>query len=343
MSLIIQCKRGIGWDWTDYLIKCDGLRPQCSSCREQGCECVYDQRHSHSSFVVEKSYISHLEERLKNAEENIKALQAHQSRCHTQPHHDNIPNIHPSNVADRILLSPSPLGETHVDIDDPRDQNEPENDADAMGVMAFSDEEDCGFYGFNPHLRNLNVPLTSDKSGPTSNIAFTHHITRAVAQISQFSYSPFMAENSDSHSLGFHSAVMKFPHPQRNTIPHDSTIKGKGPEINIYALPSEQKTRDLLSEYFNTTALLFPYIYEPKFWETYEEMKRNNFTKVKKTWLGLLNVIMALTTSISLETGLSAEDRLKESYIFYQRAAGLCDPQIMRGASLELGQLLNLS
>ena len=326
------------------MIKCDGLRPKCSSCREQGYECSYDQRHSHSNFVIEKGYVSSLEERLKNVEENIRQLQAHQARCHTQSSHDNFQDI-PSRItiSERILRSPSPLDETHVGTDDPRDQNEPENGADGMGAMTFSNEEDCGFYGLALFSNAVNVPLIIIHPGPTSNIAFTHHISRAIAQISQFNYSPFAIENSDSQSLRFHSAVMNFPQPTRSFLHTNSTNKGKGPEVNIYALPPEQKTRELLSEYFNTTALLFPYIYESKFWETYEEMKRNNFTKVKKTWLGLLNMIMALTTSISLETGLSAEARLKESYIFYQRASGLCDPQIMRGASLELGQLLKLS
>ena len=66
-------------------------------------------------------------------------------------------------------------------------------------------------------------------------------------------------------------------------------------------------------------------------------MKQNNFTKIRKTWLGLLNMVLALTTSTTLSDTLSAEKRADTSDVYYQRAVGLCGEQILRGTSLEVG------
>jgi hypothetical protein len=93
-----------------------------------------------------------------------------------------------------------------------------------------------------------------------------------------------------------------------------------------------------MSQYFSNTGFLFPYIHAGTFMETYEELKRNNFTKVRRTWLGLLNIVMALSTSTAVHEDMSAEKRARESDVYYQRALGLCDKLIMRGTSLEIGR-----
>lgn len=49
-------------------------------------------------------------------------------------------------------------------------------------------------------------------------------------------------------------------------------------------------------------------------------------------------MIMAMATSTTIESRLSAEKRAKDSDIYYQRATGLCEKQIMRGTSLEIGR-----
>jgi hypothetical protein len=43
---------------------------------------------------------------------------------------------------------------------------------------------------------------------------------------------------------------------------------------------------------------------------------------------------------VKVDGGLDAERRSEESNIFYQRALGLCQKQIMRGTSLEVGEQL---
>lgn len=111
--------------------------------------------------------------------------------------------------------------------------------------------------------------------------------------------------------------------------------------VNIYALPSEERTWDLIKEYFQKTGQLLPFVHEESFCATYFEMKRSNFTLARRTWLGLLNIIMAMAATLFIEevpVSVSAEKRIEESDIYYQRANSLCDKESRRNISLELGK-----
>lgn len=111
--------------------------------------------------------------------------------------------------------------------------------------------------------------------------------------------------------------------------------------VNIFALPSEARMWDLIKEYFQKTGQLLPFIHEESFCATYFEMKRSNFTLARRTWLGLLNIILAMATTLFIEapSTMPAEKRIEESDIYYQRANSLCDKESRRNISLELGML----
>ena len=113
---------------------------------------------------------------------------------------------------------------------------------------------------------------------------------------------------------------------------------GKDGEVNIYALPLEVETLRLIKQYMSYTGLLYPYLSEETILETYDQMKRDKFTKVRRTWLGLLNMVLALSTSTSVNREITSKQRTKESDVYYQRALGLCNNQILRGTSLEIGK-----
>ena len=108
--------------------------------------------------------------------------------------------------------------------------------------------------------------------------------------------------------------------------------------VNIYALPSESRTWSLIKEYFQKTGQLLPFVHEESFCATYFEMKKSNFTMARRTWLGLLNIILAMATTLHVEASVSAEKRIEESDVYYQRANGLCDKESRRNISLELGK-----
>ncbi|KGO78417.1 Transcription factor, fungi [Penicillium italicum] len=110
--------------------------------------------------------------------------------------------------------------------------------------------------------------------------------------------------------------------------------------VNIYALPSEDRTRMLIEQYFEKTGQLLPFIHEMSFCETYRQMRLKGFSKIRRNWLGLLNIILAISTSLSMKDELTSEERIQESDMYYQRANSLCDRDSKRNASLEMVQYL---
>jgi len=164
-----------------------------------------------------------------------------------------------------------------------------------------------------------------------------------MAHVSNSGHSVFAGVVSASPGILLDSTVISVSQPPspsgKSRSSRNSSGKSDQNRVNIYALPAESIARDLLKQYFSDTGMLFPYIHEQTFLERYDEMKRNNFRKVRRTWLGLMNMIMAFAISTRVEAGLSAEDRARESDVYYSRAVGLCEKQILRGTSLEIGKL----
>ena len=81
--------------------------------------------------------------------------------------------------------------------------------------------------------------------------------------------------------------------------------------------------------------MLCPYLHEETFRETYAQLKHNS-TATRRTWLGLLNIVLALATYASTQSGNIDQRRCAEE--FYQRANKLCGDYVVKGVSLEIGQ-----
>jgi hypothetical protein len=301
---------------------------------------VYLQSASSSNVIIGKEYLGSLEERLVIAEADIKQLQANQSRPIRQLRFDEDEQRGQENgieTPERNRPGRPRNDGTEVNSDDV-DVSSLEDETDGMGAIVFSAEENCAFFGKVDISIAIQI-LKLTCPGPSSNIAFTRHISRAVAQVTNISQSWFTAQNQNL--VQFDAGVMSVSQLQSSPGQLRSNHASKDANrtnINIYTLPPESKVRELLALYFSNTGLLFPYIHRETFLETYEQMKRNDFTKVRRTWLGLLNIVMALTTSTKIRQTMSAEKRAEESEIYYQRAKGLCDKHIMRGTSLEIGE-----
>ncbi|RDL36434.1 uncharacterized protein BP5553_05786 [Venustampulla echinocandica] len=306
--------------------RCDGVRPKCSACEELNFECVYTQSSSTSNVIVGKEYLGLLEDRLKAVEDSLAAVKAQQARPQRQIRFDDeetgLTNP-PDAVPGTRQLNQQGNG---VDLDDDESQDSPDiiDETDGMGAVTFSAEEYCGFFG------------------PSSNISFTRHISRAVARFSHIAEPIFTPDNFEERGFQLNSGVVSVSQPS-SPPGRDMRRQNYGLDpghINIYALPSETKARQLLAQYFSDTGFLFPYLHEETFMKTYDEMQKKNITKVRRTWLGLLNIVMALATSTAVENGLNSDQRSLESDIYYQRAVVLCNEQIMRGTSLEVVQYL---
>lgn len=111
----------------------------------------------------------------------------------------------------------------------------------------------------------------------------------------------------------------------------------QGLAVNAFELPPPRETLRLIDDYFSNTGLLFPFVQSDDFLATYHKVAATNFTKVRRSWLGLLNMILAMATSTGYPSEMSYEQRRVESTVFYQRAMMLCEKQIRFGASLETG------
>lgn len=120
---------------------------------------------------------------------------------------------------------------------------------------------------------------------------------------------------------------------------NERTLNRPHRSVNIYALPPEAYTWKLIKEYFQKTGQLLPFIHEESFCETYFQLKRTNFTMARRTWLGLLNMILAMATTLTVDGYPSSEERIAESDIYYQRANGLCERESRTNIGLELGAI----
>lgn len=106
----------------------------------------------------------------------------------------------------------------------------------------------------------------------------------------------------------------------------------------MFTLPPDDETLALILRFFGDTGLLFPYIHPHAFFETYSELKKGS-KKIRRTWLGLLNMVLAMAKLTAVSERSSAEVCLKESAVYYTRAFDLCRGEILRGTTLEVGRV----
>jgi len=97
---------------------------------------------------------------------------------------------------------------------------------------------------------------------------------------------------------------------------------------------------DLLHRYFSYPGYFFPYVHEDTFLETYQQIKSAKYPSVRRSWLGLFNIILAMAVSTTIDDNIDAAERFQNSDVYYQRAYGLCGKMMLRGTSLEIGWLL---
>lgn len=182
----------------------------------------------------------------------------------------------------------------------------------------------------------LLLPARADGLGPSSNIAFIGHVTRALAT----SGTVTAAFQKDlRHAEATVDPSSRQLSPRLSAAPEFDVRTGP---VNLYVLPAENRVRHFISLYFQNTNILFPYLHQPTFLEQYENALREGFTKIRRTWLALLNLVMAMGSRSSTEQEVTTEEKYKTAEIFYQRGYGLCNGHLLRLASLDSVILLLL-
>ncbi|CAH0052294.1 unnamed protein product [Clonostachys solani] len=281
--------------------------------------------------MVGKEHIQSIEDQLKNfhaLEHRLKSLEAQLER--QQQGSEYIPqqesgqtNIVPltnrnlndvfdgpermdGHSTDPQLTSPSDAPTTSL--------AESKDPTDGMGHFLFADEENRASFG------------------PSSSIAFTSDLSQTLWSLSQ-NRGSFVPSQGNLTFSEFHIARVS-----RHSSP--------APELerdmpSIYYLPADGVVTALIDKYFSDTGLLFPYLHEESFRNTYAQLK-SNAVAISRTWLGLLNMVLAIATHTSTSPSSDAEARSEQAGQFYRRANSLCNDHVMNGASLEIVQYLLL-
>lgn len=83
-----------------------------------------------------------------------------------------------------------------------------------------------------------------------------------------------------------------------------------------------------------------PFIERHKFFETYQQMIDHGISSVRRSWLGLLNMMFAMATSANFghHRTVTADAPNSSSDLFYKRAMILSDRQIRYATSLEVSK-----
>ncbi|KAI5241795.1 hypothetical protein E4T42_07885 [Aureobasidium subglaciale] len=284
--------------------RCNGAQPRCSLCSSLDFECQYEATESATNIIVRKEYLLGIEQRLQVLERTTK--------------------IHSDQLALRLDGSsgeaelrpeahqPRTPGDIH--IDEFRLEEFPSEDTTTDGMaITFVDEQDSGFFG------------------PSSNIAFLRQIIQAMA--SKWNIVPPTTPSIRQEELDLKTGFVRASRAARSAI----TIDPSGGTTSALLLPPHAEIERLLLAYFANTGLIFPYVHERSFMESYQQCRQSKFKHVRRTWLGLLNIILAMAVSTQHEHGISAAKRIAESELYYERAKSLCGDQMLRGSSLEMG------
>lgn len=199
---------------------------------------------------------------------------------------------------------------------------ETQDPTDGIGSVVFTKEEESGFFG------------------PSSNIAFTRQIVRTTTAILKATVSTASPLSPGNAALQSHMLHVSRPPSRASNRLNNSQKACIATEP--FALPEKNETLRLIDVYFDTTGVLFPYIDKEGFLQSYHQLNLTNIRTARRSWLGLLNMVLAMSASASHGGTLTASERASESDICYRRALALCEKQIRHGTNLEIVQVLLL-
>ena len=213
---------------------------------------------------------------------------------------------------------------------------------DGMGAVALKDgaDEDEYFGKSPPQSLQTLFRTRSDnfswlrQTGPSSNVALLRSIVLAVGQpvnprdkLSR----PAMSASADPTGECSNAAFLRRP-----ANPNISREGRQKRVVEPFALPTQREAEDLLQSYFTTVNLMLPCIHEESFRATYGRARSEGPRVVRRSWLGVLNMLFALATNVLTATSPPLE-RATRSDMYFERAVELARPEILGRLSLELG------
>ncbi|KAL4898595.1 putative Zn(II)2Cys6 transcription factor [Aspergillus ambiguus] len=296
--------------------RCDGGQP-CSTCEDMGTECRYDQPCS-QPVAITGSGTSDLLKVNTLLEQRLQAIEQKLHVLGSEKHLNRSPGVH------RATSLTDQEGQNPQDTTGLTRSEGQDDGVDGMGAVALKDGADEDEY-----------------FGSSSNVAFLRFIIHAVGH-------PVNPTNDLSHSTVDVPADMR----QLNDAGFDAFLR-RPSDINIlaecqrkvhvdpFALPSHAEADSLLRLYFSTVNLMIPCIHEETFRDTYMKMQRVGLGGLRRSWLGVLNVIFAIATNVTVATSPTQEGTTR-SYMYFERALELVRSDILGRPSLEIVQLFIL-
>ncbi len=291
--------------------KCDGARPTCSTCQTLDFSCEYEPSISSTNVIVRRDYVSELEGRVKRLEQAFQRhdnlLTGHLSSCSRLP---------ASSFQRPQKATPEAIHSIQLDANGLQDPEDDDSRTDGL-ALTFVDEHAPAYFG------------------ESSNVAFTRYLLKAISAVWRVRRPETPAGAEDRNAAKSRRA--------ERGVQASSTIERRQ-SLNLSAteLPPPAEMESLIDFYFNGTGLLFPFIHEATFRSTYQELQVSGFSKVRRTWLGLLNMMMAMGSFYDLGDTTSAKDSFERSHTFYSRAVAVCDGLSKRSPNLEIVQYLLL-
>ena len=123
---------------------------------------------------------------------------------------------------------------------------------------------------------------------------------------------------------------------RRPTAADHAGTRTEGRAVEAFALPPPNEADHLLRVYFTTVNLMVPCVHEVSFREQYRKARVHGPRAVRKSWLGILNIVFAVATNVLTPTSPPIE-RATRSDMYFERAMELARPDMLRRFSLELG------
>lgn len=234
-------------------------------------------------------------------------LQALEDMLQSGSNHDN--TLEASTNGNPPQL-PSAISQSNIQVNDTAGGTEariaPNNDrdedsVDGMGAITFSGESTSLFFG------------------SSSNSAFAALIAKIPGQREQ-------RINDHNGAVSRPSSPVLPPQPIHQEA------------VNPYALPPHEEILRLVNRWFSVTGCFFPYINKAESYETIHKMRFSTSPTVRKSWLSLLNAMMACGLSLILPESQDVVGDETQAHTYFKRAYQLSPWFESSSANLETGK-----
>ena len=208
---------------------------------------------------------------------------------------------------------------------------------DVMGAVIFEDETESWYFGNCRLFTRLTIKRLMAHTGSTSNTA----LLRRLSQLTLDAVS--VREPSVRLDWERENATALFNFYKPVTPPHADRPQSSLIEPSLFTLPPDDEAQALIAAFFSNTGYLFPLLHERLFLDRYNLVRRSAVSTATRSWLGLLNIVFAMAISTTADSSQSAPKRAERSDVYYQRAFGFCNGDVLKGANIDVGKCSTIS